>query len=41
VGDGPFTVTPAHQSAMADLGKKRIELAGARLAALLDDALGK
>lgn len=40
-GDGPFTVTPAYQAAMADLGKKRIALAGARLAKLLNDALGK
>jgi hypothetical protein len=40
-GDGPFTVTPAYQAASSELGKKRIALAGARLAALLNDALGK
>jgi hypothetical protein len=40
-GDGPFTVTPAYQAAMAELGKKRMALAGARLAALLNDALGE
>jgi hypothetical protein len=41
VGVGPFTVTPAYQAAISDLGKKRIALAGARLARLLNDALGK
>jgi hypothetical protein len=41
VGDGPFTVTPAYQGDMSDLGEKRIALAGARLANLLNDALGK
>jgi hypothetical protein len=40
-GDGPFTVTPSYQAAMSDLGKKRIALAGARLAKVLNDALGK
>jgi hypothetical protein len=40
-GDGPFAVTPAYQAAMAEVGKKRIALAGARLANLLNDALGK
>ncbi|HVU52096.1 MAG TPA: S1/P1 nuclease [Polyangia bacterium] len=40
-GDGPFTVTPAYQAAMVELGKKRVALAGARLARLLNDALGK
>jgi hypothetical protein len=41
VGPGPFDVTPAFQSATSELGKKRIALAGARLARLLNDALGK
>jgi S1/P1 nuclease len=40
-GDGPFAVTPAYQADMSELGKKRIALAGARLATLLNDALGK
>ena len=40
VGDGPFAVTPAYQAAAFKLGQKRIALAGARLAALLNDALG-
>ncbi|HSZ83775.1 MAG TPA: S1/P1 nuclease [Polyangia bacterium] len=40
-GAGPFTVTPAYQAAAEALGKQRIALAGARLANLLDDALGK
>jgi hypothetical protein len=40
VGDGPFTVMPAYQAAMAELGRKRMALAGARLANLLNDALG-
>jgi hypothetical protein len=40
VGDGPFAVTPAYQVAAFELGQKRIALAGARLAALLNDALG-
>lgn len=39
-GAGPFTITPAYQAAMLRLGRERIALAGARLAALLDDALG-
>jgi hypothetical protein len=41
VGDGPFAVTAAYQAAVSELGKKRIALAGARLANLLNDALGK
>jgi S1/P1 Nuclease len=40
VGHGPFTVTPAYQTAAYKLGQARIALAGARLAALLNDALG-
>jgi hypothetical protein len=40
-GQGPFTVTPAYQVEMVELGKKRIALAGARLATLLNGALGK
>jgi hypothetical protein len=41
VSDGPFTVTPPYQTAAYALGKQRIALAGARLANLLNDALGK
>jgi hypothetical protein len=41
VGTGPFTVTAAYQADIADLGKKRIALAGARLANLLNDDFGK
>jgi hypothetical protein len=41
LGPGPFEVTPAYQAAMAELGRKRIALAGARLARLLNDALGR
>jgi hypothetical protein len=40
-GDGPFTVTPAYEAALSELGKKRMALAAARLANLLNDALGK
>jgi hypothetical protein len=41
VGAGPFTVTPEYQAAIGDLGRARMALAGARLANLLNDALGK
>jgi hypothetical protein len=41
VGQGPFTITPAYQAAAYEVGKQRIALAGARLANLLNDALGK
>jgi hypothetical protein len=41
VGDGPFAITPAYQDAAYALGKQRIALAGARLANLLNDALGE
>jgi hypothetical protein len=41
VGHGPFVVTPAYQAATYKLGQTRIALAGARLARLLNDALGK
>jgi hypothetical protein len=41
VGDGPFAVTPAYQAAASALGKQRMALAGARLANLLNDALGR
>lgn len=41
VGDGPFSITPEYQKAAADLGEKRVALAAARLANLLNDALGK
>jgi hypothetical protein len=40
-GTGPFTITPAYQAAMLELGKRRIALAGARLANVLNQALGK
>jgi hypothetical protein len=40
-GAGPFAVTSAYQTAAETLGKQRIALAGARLANLLNDALGK
>jgi hypothetical protein len=40
-GPGPFTITPAYQAAMLELGKRRMALAGARLANLLDATLGK
>ena len=40
VGDGPFSITPQYQKAAADLGRRRIALAGARLANLLNAALG-
>ena len=39
-GDGPFTITVAYQAAAYTLGQQRIALAGARLANLLNDALG-
>jgi hypothetical protein len=39
-GPGPFSVTPAYQAEMARLGQARMALAGARLAHLLNDALG-
>jgi hypothetical protein len=41
IGPGPFTITPAYEAAIAALGKQRIALAGARLANLLNDALGR
>ena len=41
VGPGPFSITPAYQKAAADLGRRRIALAAARLANLLNTALGK
>jgi hypothetical protein len=41
VGVGPFVITPAYQAAAAALAKRRIALAGARLAILLNEALGK
>jgi len=41
IGDGPFQVTAAYQAAAYALGTERIALAGARLANLLNDALGK
>jgi hypothetical protein len=41
VGDGPFTVDAKYQIASEKLAKRRIALAGVRLANLLNDALGK
>jgi hypothetical protein len=41
VGDGPYTITPAYQSAAHKLGQQRIALAGARLATVINKALGK
>jgi len=38
-GLGPFSVTPAYQSASQDLAKQRIALAGARLAKILNEEL--
>jgi S1/P1 Nuclease len=40
-GDGPFAVTAAYQALADKLGAQRIALAGARLASLLNEALGK
>lgn len=40
-GDGPFSVTPQYQQAAYELGQHRIALAGARLARLLNDAVGQ
>ena len=39
VGDGPFSITAQYQKAAADLGRRRIALAGARLANLLNASL--
>jgi hypothetical protein len=41
VGDGPFTIDATYQAAATKLGNDRIAMAGARLAKLLNDALGK
>lgn len=41
IGDGPFTVIPAYQEAATRLARDRIALAGARLANLLNDRLGR
>ena len=41
IGQGPFTITAAYQTAAQQLGEQRIALAGYRLANLLNDALGK
>lgn len=41
IGDGPFAITPDYQQAAVQLGEQRIALAGARLAKLLNDLLGK
>jgi S1/P1 Nuclease len=38
-GQGPFTITPAYQSVAQTLAKKRIALAGARLAKILNGEL--
>ena len=39
VGDGPFTASTAYTHATAALARKRVALAGARLAHALTDAL--
>src|SRR5882724_6054470 len=39
VGDGPFTLTPQYKTAAAKLAKRRVALAGARLANLLNTEL--
>jgi hypothetical protein len=39
VGDGPFTLTPQYKKNAATLAKKRVALAGARLANLLNNEL--
>jgi hypothetical protein len=39
-GNGPFTITPKYQADAYDLARRRIALAGARLANLLNEALG-
>ena len=41
LGDGPFAITAHYQSAAGELGRRQAALAGARLARLLNDALGK
>ncbi|HVZ74006.1 MAG TPA: S1/P1 nuclease [Polyangia bacterium] len=41
LGDGPFAIDAAYQAAAEKLGRARIALAGARLANLINDALGK
>jgi hypothetical protein len=41
VGDGPFTIDDSYQSSVLALGKRRIALAGARLAALLNDCFAR
>ncbi len=38
-GDGPFTLTPAYKTAARKLAKKRVALAGARLANVINDEL--
>jgi len=40
-GAGPFTIDAAYQSAALKLGRERMSLAGARLAALVNECLGK
>jgi S1/P1 nuclease len=39
LGLGPFTLTPGYEATAQDLAKKRVALAGARLAKLLNDEL--
>ncbi len=41
VGDGPFAITPEYQKAAIDLARRRVALAGARLARILNETLGK
>jgi hypothetical protein len=40
-GDGPFTISPAYQTAASALAEARIALAGARLAGMLNETLGR
>jgi hypothetical protein len=40
-GDGPFAISPAYQRAASALAEARIALAGARLAGLLNETLGR
>jgi hypothetical protein len=38
-GDGPYKITKAYQTAAKKVARQRIALAGARIAAVLNDAL--
>jgi hypothetical protein len=39
LGKGPFTITPAYRSAAVELARKRVALAGARLADIPNEEL--